>query len=250
MKVPAQQLILLAQGARCFRGEDEGDGSGATEAKGRKITMDDGRVLDFGEKTKIQKEHGLKDGNVFARIDFDNGKTIEVVAYCGNLGEIAAYAGDDEAQKETAKHAAATLMAVGHGLVQKLGDAAAGAESTDDAFESILEVATRFSKGDWKKAREGGGSAKGSSELVLALTEYLQQSKPETTKDTVRELLSAVTPQEKAALRKLDPVAKIIERIKAERAPSAKEKDRLASAEALLAGMAEGKLPVREPAAA
>jgi hypothetical protein len=237
-------------GGQTFRDDSEPDGSGTgetTPAKpGRKITMDDGRELTFSEKSKIQKEYGTDKGNVFARIDFDNGKTVTVIAYAGNLAEIAAGDSDEKAAATVA------LQAMGHGLVQKLGDAAAGAESTDDAFEAILEVANRFNKGEWNKNREGGGgSAKGSSELVLAMTEYMQKQNPDTqiTKDTVRELLSNLSAGEKAALRKVPELAEIIERIKAERTPTAKDAAKVAAASALLAGLAKGELPKREAAA-
>jgi hypothetical protein len=134
------------------------------------------------------------------------------------------------------------------GLVQKLGDAAAGAESTDDAFESILEVANRFNKGEWNKNREGGGTAKGSSELVVALTEFMQTQNPEgnVTKDTVRELLASLNNQEKASLRKVPEVAAIIERLKAERKPSKGEAERVEAGKALLSALAAGKVPERK----
>lgn len=245
--VPAGSVGILRDSAP---GED--GGGEAETSKNRKIAMDDGREVVFGEKQKIQKEHGVEDGNVFARIDFDNGKVVKVIAFVGNLAEIAAQDSDE------GKAAGVTLKAVGHGLVQKLGDAAAGAESTDDAFEAILEVATRFQKGDWTKAREGGGSAKGASELVTALTEYMQsqaadeEAKAKITKDTVRDLLGNVSPAEKNALRKVPEVAAIIERLKAERAPTKAEQEKVAKAGELLKSLATGKVPPKaeEPAAA
>lgn len=237
-----QQVLVLAMG-RAFRDEADGEGSGK-ETKGRQIPMDDGRTLTFGEKQRMQKDYGTREGNVFARIDLDNGKVIEVLVPAGNLGELAATDGADGAMAKV------SLQLMGHGLVQKLGDAAAGAESTEDAMEAILEVATRISKGEFNKNREGGGgSAKGSSELVLAMTEYLQKDNAEITKDTVREMLSALSPAEKNGLRKVPEVAEIIERLKSERKPSAKDAEQAKKAAELLAGLKRGEVPAKtEPA--
>jgi len=124
----------------------------------RTIKMNDGREVRFGEKTRMKKEYGVSDqGLIFCRIDFDNGESIEVLV---------------DPNSEVGQ------QALGHGLSQKLGDAAAGAESTEDAFEAVIEVAKQISAGKWNKAREGGGgSAKGASDLVIALAEVLGKEK-------------------------------------------------------------------------
>jgi hypothetical protein len=172
--VPQSSIGILREGEP----GDDGSKPGEPEpevSKGRKILMDDGRELTFTEKGKIQKSYGVKEGNVFALIDFDNSKSVEVLLPAGSLVEIAAQTVEGGASTTDAKLAKVALDAMGHGMVQKLGDAAAGAESTDDAFEAILEVAKRLSAGEWSKTREGssGGSAKGASELVQALEKYL-----------------------------------------------------------------------------
>ncbi len=187
------------------------------------VKMNDGREVEFGEKTKIKKDYGvLPNGNVFAQIDFVDGQTIAVEVEPGSpLG----------------------LQAMGHGLVQKLGDASAGAENLEDAFESILEVAARINAGDWNKAREGGGgAAKGSSELVLALVKVLDKDK-----ETVRGLLANLSAGEKAALRKTPDVAAAIEQVKAERKPSKAEQEKLDAANSLLAGLKAGVVPEAAP---
>lgn len=257
--------------ARQYRSDEEADGSGTTEGegeaeaevtKGRKIAMDDGRELIFTEKQKIQKEHGIDGSNVFARIDFDNGKSVQVLAFAGNLVEIASFVapaeGDieltDELKAEVAEHEAqakaaqVTLKAIGHGLVQKLGDAAAGADTTDDALEAILEVANRFNKGDWSKAREGG-SAKGAGDLVLAMHEFLQQSDPDITKDKVRDMLAGLSPADKNGLRQLDEIKAIIAKLKAARAPSKRETEAKAKAAEALAALKQAVKPAETSAA-
>jgi hypothetical protein len=249
-------LALTGLAFLTMHAAEEGEGGTAEDAKPearktRKITMDDGREVEFGEKTRMLKDYGIEGDNVWARIDFENGKVVKVYALAGNLPSMIA-AGEVEGASEEAKKdadlARTALQLMGHGMVQKLGDSAAGAESTNDALEAVLEVGGRISKGQFNKVREGGGSAKGAGELVQAMFEYLSKDKPELTKDTVRELLSGLTAQEKAGLRKVAEVAEIIERLRAERKPSEGEQKKVAAAAALLAGLKEGKLPER-PAA-
>ncbi len=175
----------------------------------RTIKMNDGREVRFGEKTRMKKEYGVSDqGLIFCRIDFDNGESIEVLV---------------DPNSEVGQ------QALGHGLSQKLGDAAAGAESTEDAFEAVIEVAKQISAGKWNKAREGGGgSAKGASDLVIALAEVLGKEK-----ETVRNLLANMSAAEKAMLRKVPDVLAAIERIKAARGPAKVNAEKAAQAAAL-----------------
>jgi len=174
----------------------------------RTIKMNDGREVRFGEKTRMKKEYGVSDqGLIFCRIDFDNGESIEVLV---------------DPNSEVGQ------QALGHGLSQKLGDAAAGAESTEDAFEAVIEVAKQISGGKWNKAREGGGSAKGASDLVIALAEVLGKEK-----ETVRNLLANMSAAEKAMLRKVPDVLAAIERIKAARGPAKVNAEKAAQAAAL-----------------
>jgi hypothetical protein len=162
------------------------------------VTMTDGRTVEFGERTRMKKEYGFsaETGLVWCRIDFANGEVVQIeIDPASEVGH----------------------QALGHGLSQKLGDAAAGAETIEDAFENVLEVAKRTSNGEWQKVREssGSGAAKGASELVSALSTVLQKDK-----DTVRTMLASLSQGEKMALRKVPEVAEEIERIKAARKPS------------------------------
>lgn len=190
----------------------------------RDIAMKDGRTVSFGEKQKMDKSHGSTDsGQVFVQIDFDNGETVRL---------------ELDPASDTGR------LACGHGLSQKLGDSAAGADNTNDAFESILELAGRVAKGEWKKASTSeGGSAKGASELVEALVKILSQPK-----DTVREMIGKLTQADKMALRKTPAVAEAIEAIKAARAPSKAESDKVAAGAALLDAL-KGNTAMPEPAA-
>lgn len=187
----------------------------------RKILMKDGRTVEFGEKQKMNKSHGTTpNGNVFVQIDFDNAETVHL---------------EVDPASETGK------LACGHGLSQKLGDSAAGAESTSDAFESILELASRITKGEWQKNRTAGegGSAKGASELLEALVKILGQ-----TKETVREMLGKLSQSDKMGLRRTPAVAAAIEEIKASRGPSKADKDKAVAGETLLAALQRGETPV------
>jgi uncharacterized protein YdiU (UPF0061 family) len=186
----------------------------------RIIEMKDGRKLSFGEKQKMAKDYGTtEDGQVFVQIDFDNGETVKLVID---------------------PTSATGLQAAGHGLSQKLGDAAAGADNTNDAFEAVLEVASRVANGEWTKARAAGDgtSAKGASELVEALVKVLSQPK-----ETVREMLSKLKQADKMALRKTPAVAQVIEALRAARAPSKAEKEKEAAGANLLAALQAGQVP-------
>jgi len=186
----------------------------AAETTSNSVLMTDGRTVEFGEKTKMKKDYGFdaERGLVWNRIDFANGEVVEVwTDPTSDLGR----------------------QAVGHGIGQKLGDAAAGADSIESAFESVLEMAKRIQNGEWTKAREGGGtSAKGASELVQALVKVLGQDK-----ETVRTMLATLSAGDKASLRKVDAVAAAIEEIKAAKAPSKADKERAERGAAILASL-------------
>jgi len=192
-------------------------------AEKRKIAMKDGRTVEFGENQKMIKDYGVRaTGLVFCQIDFDNGETVV---------------------SEVDPTSPTGLAALGHGLSQKLGDSASGAENTNDAFESVLEVAARIAQGEWNKNRSTGDgtSAKGASELVEAMVIVLGKDK-----ETVRAILAQLKQADKMGLRKTPKVAAAIERIRASRGPSKAEKEKAAANEALLANLQEGKLPVYE----
>lgn len=185
----------------------------ATES--RNITMTDGRVVAFGMKQRMAKDYGAKDGQVYATIDFDNGETVRV---------------------ELAPTTEIGMLAMGHGMIQKLGDAAAGADTTDDAFEAVLEIASRLSNGQWTKPSTAGNSvAKGSSELIEAFALVTGQSK-----EVARAKLSNLAQADKMALRKTARMAEAIETIRAGKGVSKAANEKLSAAEALLEELVMG----------
>lgn len=110
-----------------------------------------------------------------------------------------------------------------HGLSQKLGDSYAGAE-LGEAHELAASVYENLKSGQFKAQREGSGGTQRSSMLVEALSAATGKSA-----DECREVVNAMTDEQKKGLRKHPDVAKELARISAERAA---EKARKAEAEA------------------
>jgi hypothetical protein len=99
-----------------------------------------------------------------------------------------------------------------HGISQKLGDCYASATSVREARESFDALVDQLNGGDWEKKREGGGNESGSM-LVRAAAEAFGVTVAEAAL-VVKEL----TAKEKATL-ELDPaVAKVMMRLRQERA--------------------------------
>lgn len=177
------------------------------------VTMTDGRTVSFPGKTKIVKEAILTDaeGNAYAlpgvRFDFRNGE----VRYF-----------------QVNEAVAAKLMA--HGALQKIGDAAAGAESLDDAILAIDTVIDALGRGEWGRERGKGDGVSGASILYKALLEVTGKAPAE-----VREFLDKMSQKEKIALRQAAKLRPVIERLEAEKA--AKAKDAGIDSDALLGGL-------------
>lgn len=153
------------------------------------ITMEDGRVVDFAGKRKLQKTSIIADGKVQVRLDFRNGQT--------RLFTVP--------ESMTAKFAA-------HGAEQKLGDEISGLTDMDDAVLAVDELIDRLYSGEWGIKREASGMA-GTSVLARALMET-------TGKDAVaiRAFLSGKSQAEKVALRNNPRIKPIVERLEAEKA--------------------------------
>lgn len=127
-----------------------------------KVEMTDGRSVEFVGKRRMDKEYlidaskievdggliQLSEGAVSVRIDFINGKTLTFIP-----------------------PASIVAQALGHGLVQKLGDEAASEKDVDDAFIAIEELAKRLSAGEWRVAREASGGFSGASVVIRAISE-------------------------------------------------------------------------------
>jgi hypothetical protein len=110
-----------------------------------KVTMDDGRVVDFVGKAQLNKDV-QEDGSV--RFDFKNGYSRLVRA-----------------------HADLTARLVGHGVSQKGGDSTAGEEDIDDKIVAFDAVADRLEAGEWGAERKGGDGFSGASMVIRALME-------------------------------------------------------------------------------
>lgn len=161
------------------------------------VKMDDGRSVDFAGKKQLIKTYDvLESGAVFARFDFRNGKTVTITL-------------PESLLKQSA----------GHGLVQKGGDATAGAKDLDDAVEAVLQVKENVEKGDWSARVEGSGFS-GISVLAKALVEATGKSPEE-----VKAFLKTKTPADKIALRNSSRLRPIIERLEAEKATKGSKVD-------------------------
>ena len=161
------------------------------------VKMEDGRSVEFVGKKQLKKDYDtLESGRVRARFDFRNGRVVVI-----ELPE------------------ALEKQAAGHGLVQKGGDATAGAKDLDDAVEALLEVKANIEKGDWSARVEGSGFS-GISVLAKALVEATGK-----TPEEVKAFLKSKTPADKIALRNSARLRPIIERLEAEKATKGSKVD-------------------------
>lgn len=157
------------------------------------VKMDDGRIIDFPGKTRLQKESFEgPDGSLAVRMDFRNGETRTFTLPPTLMNKFAL-----------------------HGAEQKLGDEIAGVKDIEDAVMAIDELCERLNNGEWSVRREASGIA-GMSVLARALVEVM--GKPI---DKVKEYLKTKTQAQKIALRNNPRVRPVIERIEAERSAGA-----------------------------
>lgn len=156
-----------------------------------KVTMEDGRVVDFAGKRKLLKEVLLVDGQLpSVRFDFRNGKTRVYQVIPQLFAQFAA-----------------------HGASQKIGDETAGEDDVDDMLLAVEEIIGRLSSDtpEWTVKREGGGFG-GVSILLRALME--QSGKDEA---TVKAFLKPKSHGEKMALRAFPTIKVIVDRLEAEK---------------------------------
>ncbi len=148
----------------------EGSTSKKKETTITPVQMKDGRTVQFVGKRRIDKDYSVDEskltiggdgevllapGAVKVRIDFLNGETVNFTPPASIIAQ-----------------------ALGHGLVQKLGDEAASEKEVDDAYEAIADLAHRLGEGKWTVARESGGFS-GASMVVRALMEISGKSQEE-----------------------------------------------------------------------
>ena len=179
------------------------------ETKITTVTMQDGRVVDFPGKRRLQKTSEItEDGRVVVRLDFINGTTTLFTVPENLLHRFAA-----------------------HGAEQKLGDAVAGMESIDDATLAVDALIDRLYQGEWHAERSKDEFA-GLSDLVRALVEYSGKS-PE----VMKAFLKDKSVKEKAAMRNSEFLKPIIDRYVAERAAKQAAKAGKVDVAGLLAGL-------------
>lgn len=161
-----------------------------TETKVETVTMQDGRLVDFPGKKRLQKESFVSDtGKVSVRMDFRNGETRVFTIADSMLEKFA-----------------------GHGAEQKLGDEIAGVEDIDDAVLAVDELIARLNAGEWGIKREGGGMG-GTSVLLRAIVQVT--GKPV---EAIKAYLAGKTQAQKMALRDSEKFRDAVAAIEAEKA--------------------------------
>lgn len=175
----------------------------ATTTVPHKVLIE-GTTYEFSERQKVQKQSAvLANGDVLTRFIFRNGEVREHLTPVGTP----IYA-----------------KACQHGLDQKFGDEFAGEQDVEDCVEAFDQLSERLATGNWSERKAEGVS--GTSMLLRALIEHTGQDK-----ETLKAKLKDKTPAQKKALSNHPDVAKIIARIKAERAEGAKVDPKAAEAE-------------------
>ena len=151
------------------------------------VTLDDGRIVDFPGKRKMQKESIEKaDGTLQVRLDFVNGETRLFTILPTMVNRFAL-----------------------HGAEQKLGDEISGLEDIDDCVLAIDNLMELLDKGEWSIRRESNGMA-GTSVLARALIEFTGKPAAE-----IKAFLATKTQAQKVALRDIPKIAPIVQRLEA-----------------------------------
>lgn len=172
----------------------------SSASKSEKVTMEDGRTVEFAGKRKLLKDvliPGITEnygGPTSVRFDFRNGKTRTYQLHDKLVWQFAA-----------------------HGASQKIGDETAGEDDIDDMVLAVDEIIERLSgeNPEWTVKREGGGFS-GVSILMRALMEHSGKDEA-----TVKAFLKPKTHAEKMALRAHAPIAAIVKRLEDEKAAKA-----------------------------
>lgn len=122
---------------------------------------------------KASKSYNEETGDV--RFEFANGNSLTI-----NVSEVI-----DSIKNQV----------IAHGLLQKIGDSYAGAESVEEAYESAAETLEMVKKGEWRAARTGVGL--GSGDLAKALAVVTSK-----TEDECRAVIAGLDADQKKGLRK------------------------------------------------
>ncbi len=162
------------------------------------VQMTDGRTVEFTTKQRLAKESTInEDGSISGRFDFRNGETRTFNMPSALVARFAA-----------------------HGMEQKLGDSIAGETDVDDAILSFDDLLTRLNNGEWTATRASGGFS-GASVLLKALFE-VRGADTEEARTKIKSWLETKTQAEKLALRRMDAIAPVVQRIEAEKAKTSK----------------------------
>lgn len=235
MRTGIEKLTALSAAAHEAVTQDAAASSGITEtgqsaAKPKKaapeiekVTMEDGRTVEFVGKRRMLKESVFNDTGYLAsvRFDFRNGRVVN-------------YTPDRNLKTSDGK--LLIEMFIGHGIEQKLGDEAANPVDKDgnpvDIDDVVLDIESlieRLSKDpvEWSMRRTGDGMA-GTSILLKALAEL----NPSKGIEGAKAFLKDKTHADKLALRNSPKLKPIVERLEAEKAAKGSKID----ATALLEG--------------
>lgn len=191
-----------------------------------KVTMLDGREVEFPGKRRMLKEAKI-DGNVITIcIDFINGEARKFVLPESLLLQFAA-----------------------HGGLQKYGDATSGIDDIDKMVDAVDDVDETVQSGSWNAIRDASaGSLAGASILAKALVVVTGQPI-----EVVRSYLATLDAKTKTALRFSAEVAPAVKKLEDEKAARAAARGKTVATidvSATLAGLkAAGSAPA-QPASA
>ena len=120
--------------------------------------MEDGSVFSFAGSRQVDKSYDVDvhKGTVTVLLRFRNGAVRKISSH--------------DISRET------QLKALGHGLVQKIGDEWSGTKEVDDIVLTADEMIARLKAGEWGVAREAGDSMAGASVVIRAICEATGKS--------------------------------------------------------------------------
>lgn len=200
--------ILSVMAAHCMEAVTSDAAAASTSAKATpivdKVTMTDGRVVEFvGKKRMLKETKIIKDeatgkvASILVTFDFKNGqtRTFDVLA-SGLWAELA-----------------------GHGAEQKIGDATAGVTDVEEMVLEVDDLIKRLSEGKFNAERGEGFS--GVPALARAVHEYQLAQGKDKTLEQITEFVKGKTTAERAALKLHPQIKAILDRMEAEKAAKA-----------------------------
>lgn len=179
------------------------------------VTMEDGTTCAFPGTRKVAKSYEIDEaaGTVTAIFKYRNGAVRRLSSA--------------ELNRNT------QLTALGHGLVQKVGDESSGETDIDDIVLTTDSILERLRSNDWGIVREAGDSLKGASVVIRAIMEAAATRGKPTTLENVKKFLDGKLEKAKArgeklsrqelyaSFRQTGETAAIIKRMEAEKVTKA-----------------------------